>query len=165
MPYAFFNADEASFIEAGRAADSGRRHGPGALEADVPVYIDRQLAGAWGAGAGLYRTGPWQSGTPEQGYQLPLCPERPRLRPRALCLLPRGVWPILNGGEPALLYALASMFLAARGAGPLSVDHWKQIRRESAEPSGRWEEGAREMRRHNGQHQALVPEATPGGYG
>ena len=54
LPYAFFNADEASFIEAAvarliRADDTG----PGALEADVPVYIDRQLAGASGAGAGL----------------------------------------------------------------------------------------------------------------
>jgi putative oxidoreductase len=51
--------------------------------------------------------------------------------------LPRGVWPILNGGEPALLYTLAFTFLAASGAGPLSVDHRKRIRRESAEPTGR----------------------------
>lgn len=75
LPYSFFNADEAEFIEAAVArlipADET---GPGALEADVPAYIDRQLAGAWGAGAGLYRSGPWQSGTPEQGYQLPFTP-------------------------------------------------------------------------------------------
>jgi gluconate 2-dehydrogenase gamma chain len=73
--YAFFNADEASFIEAAVArlipADET---GPGALEAAVPTYIDRQLAGAWGAGDRLYRSGPWQPGKPEQGYQLPFTP-------------------------------------------------------------------------------------------
>lgn len=73
--YSFFNADEAAFIEHAVArlipADET---GPGALEADVPVYIDRQLAGAWGAGARLYRAGPWQSGVPELGYQLPFTP-------------------------------------------------------------------------------------------
>lgn len=73
--YSFFNADEAAFIEAAVArlipADET---GPGALEADVPVYIDRQLAGAWGAGVDLYRGGPWHSGKPEQGYQLRFTP-------------------------------------------------------------------------------------------
>jgi gluconate 2-dehydrogenase gamma chain len=48
--------------------------GPSALDADVPTYIDRQLASPWGAGAGLYRSGPWQAGKPEQGYQLPFTP-------------------------------------------------------------------------------------------
>jgi gluconate 2-dehydrogenase gamma chain len=74
-PYGFFNADEASFIEAAVArlipADV---LGPGALEADVPVFIDRQLAGAWGAGERLYRSGPWHTGKPQQGYQLPFTP-------------------------------------------------------------------------------------------
>ena len=74
-PYSFFKADEASFIEAAVArlipADET---GPGALEAAVPTYIDRQLAGAWGAGERLYRSGPWQPGKPEQGYQLPFTP-------------------------------------------------------------------------------------------
>ena len=75
QPYAFFNADEAAFIEPAVArlipADE---LGPGALEADVPVFIDRQLAGAWGAGERLYRSGPWRQGKPEQGYQLPFTP-------------------------------------------------------------------------------------------
>ena len=48
--------------------------GPGAVEAAVPTYIDRQLAGAWGAGERLYRSGPWLPGKPEQGYQLPFSP-------------------------------------------------------------------------------------------
>jgi gluconate 2-dehydrogenase gamma chain len=73
--YIFFNADEAVFIEAALArlipADD---RWPGALEAGVANYIDKQLAGAWGAGERLYRSGPWQAGTPSQGYQLPLTP-------------------------------------------------------------------------------------------
>jgi putative oxidoreductase len=50
--------------------------------------------------------------------------------------LPQGGMPIQNGGELALLYALVFVFLAARGAGPASVDarrlHTKHevIRRE-----------------------------------
>jgi gluconate 2-dehydrogenase gamma chain len=36
--------------------------------------MDRQLAGAWGAGERLYRGGPWQPGKPTQGYQLPYTP-------------------------------------------------------------------------------------------
>jgi gluconate 2-dehydrogenase gamma chain len=73
--YTFFKPDESAFIEAAVArlipADET---GAGALEADVPVFIDRQLAGAWGAGERLYRSGPWQAGKPEQGYQLPFTP-------------------------------------------------------------------------------------------
>jgi gluconate 2-dehydrogenase gamma chain len=73
--YFFFNAEDAGFIEAAVArlipADD---RGPGALEAGVPAYMDRQLAGAWGAGERLYRSGPWLAGKPEQGYQLPFTP-------------------------------------------------------------------------------------------
>jgi len=48
--------------------------GPSASQAGVVVFIDRQLAGAWGAGARLYRSGPFRRGKAEQGYQLPLTP-------------------------------------------------------------------------------------------
>jgi putative oxidoreductase len=34
----------------------------------------------------------------------------------------RGQWPILNGGELAALYCFVFLWLAAAGAGPLSVD-------------------------------------------
>lgn len=44
--------------------------------------------------------------------------------------LPQGGMPIENGGELALLYALIFVFLAARGAGPVSVD----ARQGRAEP-------------------------------
>jgi putative oxidoreductase len=36
--------------------------------------------------------------------------------------LPRGGWPVENGGELALLYALIYVLLAAHGAGAFSVD-------------------------------------------
>jgi gluconate 2-dehydrogenase gamma chain len=36
--------------------------------------MDRQLAGAWGTGSRLYRSGPFLQGKPEHGYQLPLTP-------------------------------------------------------------------------------------------
>jgi gluconate 2-dehydrogenase gamma chain len=73
--YLFFNADEGAFIEAAvaRLIPKDDQWG-GALEAGVPYYIDKQLAGAWGAGERLYRSGPWQPGTPSQGYQLPFTP-------------------------------------------------------------------------------------------
>lgn len=73
--YAFFTAREAAFVEAAVArlipADE---LGPGALEAGVPAYMDRQLGGAWGAGERLYRAGPWRKGEPTQGYQLRYTP-------------------------------------------------------------------------------------------
>jgi gluconate 2-dehydrogenase gamma chain len=75
QPYLFFSAPEAAFMEA--AVDRlipPDEVGPGANEAGVVTYIDRQLAGAWGAGEKLYRSGPWQAGTPSQGYQLPFTP-------------------------------------------------------------------------------------------
>lgn len=36
--------------------------------------------------------------------------------------LPQGGWPIQNGGEPALLFALIFAFFAANGAGRFSLD-------------------------------------------
>jgi gluconate 2-dehydrogenase gamma chain len=73
--YLFFNSAEAAFIEAAvaRLIPKDEQWG-GALEAAVPNYVDKQLAGAWGAGERLYRSGPWQAGTPSQGYQLPFTP-------------------------------------------------------------------------------------------
>jgi gluconate 2-dehydrogenase gamma chain len=73
--YLFLNNDEAAFIEAavGRLIPADPQW-PGGIEAGVPNYIDKQLGGAWGAGERLYRSGPWQPGTPSQGYQLPFAP-------------------------------------------------------------------------------------------
>ena len=73
--YLFFNREEAAFIEAAvaRLIPRDDKWG-GALEAGVPNFLDKQLGGAWGAGERLYRSGPWQPGTPSQGYQLPFTP-------------------------------------------------------------------------------------------
>ncbi|MFO1024433.1 MAG: gluconate 2-dehydrogenase subunit 3 family protein [Acetobacteraceae bacterium] len=49
--------------------------GPGARDAGVVVYIDRQLAGTWGVHGRQYRSGPWMEGTPEQGYQSRFTPQ------------------------------------------------------------------------------------------
>lgn len=46
--------------------------------------------------------------------------------------LPQGGMPIQNGGELALLYALVFAFLAARGAGPVSVDARRLHARDEA---------------------------------
>jgi gluconate 2-dehydrogenase gamma chain len=73
--YLFFNAEEAAFIEAAcERLIPADETGPGAIEAWVPNFIDKQLGGAWGSGERLYRDGPWQPGTATQGYQLPLTP-------------------------------------------------------------------------------------------
>ena len=68
-------ADETAFFSA--AADTmipADALSPSGSECGVPVFIDRQLASAWGAGARMYRAGPFHAGAPEQGYQLPLTP-------------------------------------------------------------------------------------------
>ena len=48
---------------------------PNGVDCGLHVYIDRQLAGAWGRGDQLYRQGPWRPGKPQHGYQSPLTPE------------------------------------------------------------------------------------------
>jgi putative oxidoreductase len=39
---------------------------------------------------------------------------------------PRGLWPIVNGGELAVLYCFFYLWLAAAGPGPWSIDHWRK---------------------------------------
>jgi gluconate 2-dehydrogenase gamma chain len=68
--YAYFTPAEAAFIEAavGRLIPNDPV-GPGGVEANVPFFLDRQLAGPFGRGDHYYLGGPWPRGTPEQGYQ------------------------------------------------------------------------------------------------
>src|SRR5580700_10757145 len=68
--YVYFTAAEAAFIEAavGRLIPDDPV-GPGAVEANVPFFLDRQLAGPFGRGDHYYLGGPWPKGTVEQGYQ------------------------------------------------------------------------------------------------
>jgi gluconate 2-dehydrogenase gamma chain len=49
--------------------------GPGAKDAGVTVFIDRQLCSPYGVMARAYRMGPWPEGTPQQGWQCPLTPQ------------------------------------------------------------------------------------------
>jgi len=68
-------ATEVAFLSA--AADTmipADELSPSGTDCGVVTYIDRQLAGAYGAGAKMYRMGPFQRGVPEQGYQLALTP-------------------------------------------------------------------------------------------
>jgi gluconate 2-dehydrogenase gamma chain len=68
--YQFFTAAEAAFIEAATARlIPTDENGPGAIEAGVPYFIDRQLAGPYGHGDRFYMGGPWPKGLPTQGYQ------------------------------------------------------------------------------------------------
>ncbi len=73
--YTFLTAPEAAFLEAAVnlmiPADDLT---PNGTDCGVTVFIDRQLAGAWGKGDRLYMQGPWKPGTPTQGYQSPLTP-------------------------------------------------------------------------------------------
>jgi gluconate 2-dehydrogenase gamma chain len=65
--HAFVVAAVDTFIPADELSPSGS-------ECGCAVYIDHQLASAWGGGAKMYRAGPYFKGKPEQGYQLPLTP-------------------------------------------------------------------------------------------
>jgi gluconate 2-dehydrogenase gamma chain len=73
--YTYFSPAEVIFIEAavGRLIPNDAV-GPGAVEANVPFFLDRQLAGPFGRGDHYYLGGPWPKGTPEQGYQTRFSP-------------------------------------------------------------------------------------------
>jgi gluconate 2-dehydrogenase gamma chain len=70
VPLRFFNEEEALAIAAAAAqifpADDS---GPGANEAGVVIYIDRQLASAYGRDHYRYSRPPFFDGVREQGYQ------------------------------------------------------------------------------------------------
>jgi gluconate 2-dehydrogenase gamma chain len=65
--HAFIVAAVDTLIPADELSPSGSQCG-------VAVFIDRQLAGAYGTGARLYRQGPFPKAKPELGYQLSLNP-------------------------------------------------------------------------------------------
>jgi gluconate 2-dehydrogenase gamma chain len=70
IPLRFFTAAEARVITAACArifpTDA---KGPGATEAGVVIYIDRQLAGPYGRDKYRYTKGPFVESIPEHGYQ------------------------------------------------------------------------------------------------
>jgi gluconate 2-dehydrogenase gamma chain len=72
---AFLTADESAFIDAAVARlIPNDELGPGAKEAGVTNFIDRQLGGPYGRAETWYMQGPWREGTESQGYQLKLTP-------------------------------------------------------------------------------------------
>ncbi|HEX4328637.1 MAG TPA: gluconate 2-dehydrogenase subunit 3 family protein [Burkholderiales bacterium] len=74
--YKFLTQPEVRFLEAAcERLIPADQLGPGAREAGVACFIDGQLASPWGLHGRQYRTGPWQEGTPQQGFQSPLTPQ------------------------------------------------------------------------------------------
>jgi len=73
--YQYLRPAESAFVEAlvdhMVPADALSPSGTGL---GINIFIDRALAGSWGRGDRLYRQGPWKTGVPSQGYQLPLTP-------------------------------------------------------------------------------------------
>jgi len=48
---------------------------PSGVDLGFALFIDRQLAGAFGGGDRLYLQGPFRKGKPQHGYQLPMAPQ------------------------------------------------------------------------------------------
>jgi gluconate 2-dehydrogenase gamma chain len=73
--YAFLTAPEVgaltAIVDRLIPADAA---GPGGVDAGVVIFIDRQLAGRFGAAAEWYMQGPWGAGSPSQGWQLAISP-------------------------------------------------------------------------------------------
>lgn len=76
IPYQSLSPEEASFVEAlVNVMCPADELSPSGVDCGLATYIDRQLAGPYGKGAGRYQRGPYRSGKPQLGWQLPLTPE------------------------------------------------------------------------------------------
>jgi gluconate 2-dehydrogenase gamma chain len=70
VPLRFFTAEEGRIVAAAcERIFPSDESGPGATEAGVVIYIDRQLAGPYGRDKYRYTKGPWVDSVPEHGYQ------------------------------------------------------------------------------------------------
>jgi gluconate 2-dehydrogenase gamma chain len=70
IPLRFFTASEALTVaSAASRIFPSDDSGPGAREAGVSIYIDRQLAGPWGRDRYRYTREPFEEGSLEFGYQ------------------------------------------------------------------------------------------------
>ena len=74
-PWVFFAPEESAAVEAlvDRLIPPDPET-PGGKDCGCAVFIDRQLAGAYGSAAGLYWSPPFLQATPEQGLQGPYTP-------------------------------------------------------------------------------------------
>jgi gluconate 2-dehydrogenase gamma chain len=70
VPLRFFTAAEAQIVQAAcERIFPSDESGPGATEAGVVIYIDRQLAGPYGRDKYRYSKPPFRDSVPEHGYQ------------------------------------------------------------------------------------------------
>ena len=78
IPLRFFSQAEALIVAAAASRIfPSDEAGPGAQEAGVAVYIDRQLAGPWGRDRHRYTQGPFEENAPaEFGYQGEATPQQ-----------------------------------------------------------------------------------------
>jgi gluconate 2-dehydrogenase gamma chain len=77
IPLHFFTQAEAVVVAALAARIfPSDESGPGASEAGVVIYIDRQLAGPYGLDRHRYTQPPFEEGLPEQGYQGSATPQQ-----------------------------------------------------------------------------------------
>jgi len=75
--YLTLGPEEAAFVEAMvNVLCPADGFTPCGVDCGLAVFMDRQLAGAFGRGERLYLRGPWRPGLPQDGYQLPLAPEQ-----------------------------------------------------------------------------------------
>jgi gluconate 2-dehydrogenase gamma chain len=75
--YESFSADEAAFVEnMVNVMCPADAYTPNGVDCGLAVFMDRQLSGAFGRGAGRYMEGPWAPGKPQTGLQLPFTPEQ-----------------------------------------------------------------------------------------
>jgi len=72
----YFTPEEWAFVLAATARlIPSEGEGPGALEAHVPIFLDRQLKGDYGNATNWYMQGPHDpTATPDRGWQTPLNP-------------------------------------------------------------------------------------------
>ena len=104
------------FMQHGLQKLFGLFGGMGAPGATAPLMSQMGLAGVLELGGGLLLV----VGLFVRPVALVLFVEM--IAAYVIAHLPQGPIPVQNGGEMALLYALIFLFLAARGAGPASVD-------------------------------------------
>ena len=78
IPLRFFSHAEALIVAAAASRIfPSDEAGPGAREASVAVYIDRQLAGPWGRDRYRYTQGPFEEDAPQEvGYQGKATPQQ-----------------------------------------------------------------------------------------
>ncbi|HEX4197098.1 MAG TPA: gluconate 2-dehydrogenase subunit 3 family protein [Caulobacteraceae bacterium] len=120
--YGFFTAAEAAFIEAAvERLIPNDAVGPGAVEAGVPFFLDRQLSGPFGRGDHYFLGGPWAKGVPEQGYQSRFSPAQ--LYRAAIAAIDRYAGGAFNGSTFAnLAEADRDKVLKGLEAGTIQLD-------------------------------------------